>query len=110
VVELAVRTTFEVTTRARFLLGSPQADDEFACMVSDFSRKDKQLPKAIQQQAAPLPEFLVPLVDPAGKMAPGDPRSICDALDNMNGRFEGDHFSARGGAFATDGFDGSRSR
>jgi hypothetical protein len=96
VVELAARTTFEVTTRARFLLSSPQGDDEFTGMVTDFSKKDKQLARAIHKDAAPLPDFLLPLVDPTGKKAPKDLWSICDALDKLDGRTEGDHYSARG--------------
>ena len=95
VVELTVRTGFELTCRARFLLSSPDASDEFVSMVTDFFHKDSALARKIGQQSAPLPPFLAALVDATSRRQPRNLWRVCEALDKLEGRSEADPWSAR---------------
>lgn len=94
-VELTVRTGFELTCRARFLLLSPDAAGEFVAVVTDFFSKDSALARKIGQQSVPLPPFLLALVDTTSKKQPRNLWRICAALDKIEGRNETDPWSAR---------------
>jgi len=94
-VELTVRSTFEVTCRGRFLIVSPDAQEEFTAMVTEFWRTEKALTDKIGQAIVPLPDYLAALVDPNNRRKPRNLWAICEALDDLDHREVTDPYSAR---------------
>ncbi len=93
-VELTVRSTFEVTCRGRFLIVSPDAQEEFTAMVIDFWRSEKAITDKIGRAIVPLPDYLAALVDQR-KRKPRNLWEICEALDDADRRMITDPYSAR---------------
>lgn len=95
VVELALRSIFEITTRARHLLVCPDGPDEFVRMCRDYENRQQKAAKDSGHPAAGLPDFLTnALVGQTDKSTPRNLRQVCQALDVHDGRAASDPNSA----------------
>lgn len=95
-IELTVRSTFEVTTRARFLLAVEAGHDEFVRMCRDADDRDSKLADKSGYAYPGLPAWLSELLPEEAK-APRNLWQICESLDMAEGRAIEDRYSARAG-------------
>lgn len=94
-VELALRSIFEITCRARFLLVCVDGPDEFVRMCRSYEKRQAHAARDTGNQTAGLPPFLVTAL--AGHTATASPRNlrqVCDLLDAHDGRASTDRYSA----------------
>lgn len=95
VVELAARSIFELTCRARYLLLCDKAEDEFIRMCHDHVVREGKLGRATANPTPGLPSFLASAIAGTDPKEPRDLWTICESLDEKEKRDEDDVYSAR---------------